>query len=310
MSHDVEWIKLTAGFFEDEKIDYILRSMPEADAILVIWIRLITMAGKCNANGFIYLTENIPYSMEDLANKFNKPINTIKLAITTFIRLEMIEDTEKGILLINWTKHQNIEGLEKIRNQTNLRVKKFRNKQKALLLGEKKENKKHETLRNVSSNVTETQSNETEQEQEQEQDLEQELEQDNKNNNREPKKEKPKVVVVAADKNNPEIKKKVQAIREFIKIAFTDKEIVELINTAAGDTEAIKIQYENSRHSTKPIKNLFTWMRAALKNNYKTAIPSHNKEQTGTFNNFEQRDYDYDDLEKKLLGWDKNTPKK
>ena len=49
--------------FEDEKIDYI-ESLPEADAILVMWIKLITQAGKCNANGFIFLTEQIPYTEE------------------------------------------------------------------------------------------------------------------------------------------------------------------------------------------------------------------------------------------------------
>jgi len=31
-----------------------------------------------------------------------------------------------------------------------------------------------------------------------------------------------------------------------------------------------------------------------------------NKKSSGQFNNFEQRDYDYEDLERKLLGWDKN----
>lgn len=32
----------------------------------------------------------------------------------------------------------------------------------------------------------------------------------------------------------------------------------------------------------------------------------NNKASNGTFNNFKQRDYDFKDLEKKLLGWDKN----
>ncbi|MEY8000776.1 DnaD domain protein [Clostridium sp. Mt-5] len=33
---------------------------------------------------------------------------------------------------------------------------------------------------------------------------------------------------------------------------------------------------------------------------------AENKNSKGTFNNFKQRDYDFKDLEKKLLGWDKN----
>ena len=31
-----------------------------------------------------------------------------------------------------------------------------------------------------------------------------------------------------------------------------------------------------------------------------------NRNSKSTFNNFKQRNYDFDDLEKKLLGWDKN----
>jgi hypothetical protein len=38
--------------------------------------------------------------------------------------------------------------------------------------------------------------------------------------------------------------------------------------------------------------------------NYKGA--QNNKNTNDTFNNYEQRTYDYNDLEKKLLGWDKN----
>ena len=121
---DVQWIKITTDMFEDEKIDFI-QSLPESDAIIVIWVRLITMAGKCNSNGYIFLSENIPYDENMLAHKFRKPVNVIKLALLTFVRLNMIEDTDKGIILTNWEKHQNIDGLDKIRLQTKERVAKF-----------------------------------------------------------------------------------------------------------------------------------------------------------------------------------------
>lgn len=46
----------------------------------------------------------------------------------------------------------------------------------------------------------------------------------------------------------------------------------------------------------------------ATKNNKPTNYKStaNNKSSNDTFNNYEQRTYDYNDLEKKLLGWDKN----
>lgn len=146
---EVKWIKITTDMFEDEKIDFI-QSLPEADAMLIIWVRLLAMAGKCNRGGYIYLTESIPYTDDMLAHKFKKPLNIVKLALQTFIRLEMIEATDKGLYVVNWNKHQNVEGLDKIRLQTKKRVDKFRDKQKQL------------AECNVTSNATVTGSNETE----------------------------------------------------------------------------------------------------------------------------------------------------
>lgn len=145
---EVKWIKITTTMFEDEKIDFI-GSLPDADSLLIIWIKLLTMAGKCNANGYIFLTENIPYTDEMLAHKFRRPLNTVRLAIETFNKLNMIEADNKGIYITNWGKHQNIEGLEKIRTQTRERVQRYR------------EAKKLSAPCNVTSNATVTRSNET-----------------------------------------------------------------------------------------------------------------------------------------------------
>lgn len=106
--------------FEDEKIDYI-ESLPEADTILMIWVRLLTIAGKSNVGGYIMLTEKIPYTEEMLAHKFKRQLNTVKFALRTFMQLDMIGLDEFGLKLINWEKHQNIEGLEKIREQNRVR---------------------------------------------------------------------------------------------------------------------------------------------------------------------------------------------
>ena len=66
---EVKWIKITTDMFEHEKLDFIL-SLPESDAIIIIWIRLLTLAGKVNVGGYVFLTENIPYTEEMLAHKF------------------------------------------------------------------------------------------------------------------------------------------------------------------------------------------------------------------------------------------------
>lgn len=130
---ELKWIKLAVSMFDDEKITFI-ESLPESDAILIIWIKLLTMAGKCNAGGYILLTEKIPYTPEMLAHKFKKPLNTVKLALQTFQQLDMLCVDENGIFLANWEKHQNIDGLEKIREQAKIRKQKQREKEKQKLL--------------------------------------------------------------------------------------------------------------------------------------------------------------------------------
>lgn len=118
---DIKWIKITTSMFEDEKIDFI-ESLPEGDAILVIWLKLLTLAGKINDKGLIYLTESIAYTEDMLAHKFKKPITTVKLALTTFKNLDMVEELDDGSIYIsNWDKHQNITGMEKVREQNRLR---------------------------------------------------------------------------------------------------------------------------------------------------------------------------------------------
>ncbi len=119
--------------FDDEKIK-LIEAVPEADMILVIWIKLLTLAGKKNMNGYIFLTENIPYTDEMIATLFNRPLNTVRLALETFKKFGMIEFNGEGkIKITNWEKHQNIEGLAKIREGNKIRQQRFRGQH---LLGE------------------------------------------------------------------------------------------------------------------------------------------------------------------------------
>lgn len=129
---DINWIKLRVDMFDDEKIK-IIQSMPEGDAILVIWIRIIALAGKCNAKGLVRIEDEFPYSVEMLATIFNKPLATVRLALGTFEKFRMIERTEKGIYISNFEKHQNTEGMEKIREQARIRKQREREKKRALL---------------------------------------------------------------------------------------------------------------------------------------------------------------------------------
>ena len=146
---NVKWIKLSINMFEDEKIR-LIEQMPDADTILVIWVKLLAQAGKTNASGYIYLSKNIPYTDEMLATIFNRPLNTVRLALETFKSFGMIEiDEDSFIAISNWEKHQNTAGLEKIREQTRNRVAKHRDKKQL------EQPKKDVTLHVTEGNATE-----------------------------------------------------------------------------------------------------------------------------------------------------------
>lgn len=127
---DVKWIKITTDIFDDEKIK-LIDAMPEADTIIVIWFKLLAQAGKSNSNGSLYLSGKLAYTDEMLSTVFNRKLQSIRLALDTFERLEMIERGDY-IQIANWEKHQNIDGMEKIRLQTRERVRKYREKQQLI----------------------------------------------------------------------------------------------------------------------------------------------------------------------------------
>ena len=130
---EIKWIKITTSIFDDEAIK-IIEQMPEGDAILIIWFKLLIQAGIINDSGLVYFKKDIPYTEDMLAIVFHKPITLIRLALTTFEKFGMIEISDNRTILIrNWEKHQNIETLDIIREQTRKRVKKYREKQKLLL---------------------------------------------------------------------------------------------------------------------------------------------------------------------------------
>ncbi|ENK1243031.1 phage replisome organizer N-terminal domain-containing protein [Clostridium sporogenes] len=158
MLAEIKWIKITTNMFDDEKIK-LIDAMPERDTVHYIWIRLLVQAGKTNADGYIFLNDDIPYTEEMLSTIFNRPLNSLRFALKVLGDFGMIQiQKDKLIKITNWSKHQNIEGMEKVRQQTRERVAKYRAKKKGLLEETKiqncpnNDNKKsvmlHETLSN------------------------------------------------------------------------------------------------------------------------------------------------------------------
>lgn len=159
---EVKWVKLTTDMFDNRKIRH-LRRLPEGNNIVLIWVMLLTMAGRCNSGGMIFLTENIPYTPKMLADELDFEENTVLLALDALKKLDMIVTDNRVFTIVGWEEYQNVEGMDKIREQNRLRQAKFKEKQR-LLAG------------NVTDNVTVTLGNALEEEIEEEKDKEEEKE--------------------------------------------------------------------------------------------------------------------------------------
>lgn len=152
----VSWIKIEIEMFSNRKIKQI-RKMPEGNNIVLIWVMLLTMAGRCNSNGIIFLTENIPYTTKMLADELDFEESIIQLALTVLEKFGMITRDSELLSIPGWEEHQSADELEKIRDQNRKRVAEYRERQKnkAALLCKKDD----VTLQKRYSNITVTEQN-------------------------------------------------------------------------------------------------------------------------------------------------------
>lgn len=144
----VKWIKICTDIFDDEKI-LLIETMPEPDSLIVIWFKLLCLAGKQNNDGVFVLNNEIPYTDEMLAAIFRRPVNTVRLAIKTFEKYGMVKIIDNVLTIPNWEKHQSVDKLNEIRESNRQRVARHREKQKSLL-----ESSPIAALSNSDKNVT------------------------------------------------------------------------------------------------------------------------------------------------------------
>lgn len=130
---DVKWIKIVTNIFDNRKVRQI-EAMPEGDSVLVIWFKLICLAGTINDNGMIYLTPEIPYTDEMLAAQFGRPLTLVRLALRTFEAFGMIEVVDNFLCLPSWEKYQSAEKLEGIRSKNAERQARYRERQRAKMV--------------------------------------------------------------------------------------------------------------------------------------------------------------------------------
>ena len=139
---EVKWIKIVTDVFDDEKI-LLIETLPDADSIIVIWFKLLCLAGKQNNGGVFLMGGRIPYTEEMFATIFRRPLNTVRLALRTFQEYGMVDIIDNTVTIPHWEKHQSLDAYEQSKEKTRQRVAAHRERQKALIES------------NVTGNVTE-----------------------------------------------------------------------------------------------------------------------------------------------------------
>lgn len=147
---EVKWIKIVTDIFDDDKI-LLIESLPEHDAIIVIWFKLLCLAGKMNNHGVFIMNGRIAYTDEMFATIFRRPLNTVRLALDTFEKFGMIERIDNVVTIPNWSKHQTLDQLEERKKYMRTYMQKYREKQKLLI--EEKDGKECKVNSKVNSKV-------------------------------------------------------------------------------------------------------------------------------------------------------------
>jgi len=119
------WLKLDTNILNDEKIE-VIRKMPDGDTLFTLWIGLLCLAMKKETDS-LYIASDVPYNHESLSTVLKIPLDTVRLGLGLFVKLEMIELLDDGAVLISHLQdHQSLDGLSRKRDLTAARMRRYR----------------------------------------------------------------------------------------------------------------------------------------------------------------------------------------
>lgn len=291
----------------------------------------------------------MPYTKEMLAILFNRPLDIIEKVLDILESFKLIKIYENNIIKIcNWEKHQNIEGMKRVKEGTRERVKNFRErkkKEKELVenklnadeacnnaIDEGSDTNKISKNKNCNANVTL-----------QKEKREEDKEHKKKNIDKKENKEKDKVNDVALTKEDDETCDKAHTQTKIVSSSHGEikSQALKIIKTLEENNKVIRgftlgwvmkaLMIHKEKYIEMAVREAIernkldiNYINGILKNWLKEGYPKDyedmdfNNCNTGNsssvkekpklrFINFEPRQYDYDDLEKKLLGWNEDS---
>ena len=137
---DVKWIKMMVGMFDGMSFKKIKRAKIGGesfrDKLTAVWFELMDLAARCNHDGAFVSSAGIPFTnLDDIAIQIDRDEEELKLCMSFYIKEGMVTIENDVYSLANWGEYQNLDGMEKIREQNRLRKQKQREKLKLLTDG-------------------------------------------------------------------------------------------------------------------------------------------------------------------------------
>ena len=111
----VGWIKVNTDIFSNRKIKILLKER-DGDTYFRIWIQILTIAGECNRDGGLYISDNTPFKIKDFTNIIGKSSKTLTKILQKFVKLGMLILKDDTYFIKNWSKYQSADKLRKINN--------------------------------------------------------------------------------------------------------------------------------------------------------------------------------------------------
>lgn len=152
----MDWIKLRTDMFTDEKI---LLIEPN-DSTLIVWVKLLCMAGKTENDGVFLIGNKKPHTAATIAKVIGRPEKKVREALEELEAFGLIEKVNGVVTIPNWGKHQGSDVIDKSKQAHRERQKRYRERQRSVI-----------SDASVTSRVTPGDAVEEEQEEEQEKEV-------------------------------------------------------------------------------------------------------------------------------------------
>jgi len=101
------WFRFYSETLSDRKIDRICRATEHPKCTVIgAWSILMSLANDSPIRGVLLLTEEMPFTLEDLADEMGLPVNTATVLLDEFQRFNMLYQNDGTYYLTNWDKRQ------------------------------------------------------------------------------------------------------------------------------------------------------------------------------------------------------------